>query len=102
MEPTPEHWTDAVAGVRCPVLIAMGSKDPDFPDPLAEARLAEELLRPHAASVEVAIIDGGGHLPHAELPEATLAVLQPFLATTHPCAEGEGVASDHQRRSLHL
>ncbi len=42
----------------------MGSKDPDFPSPEAEARLLAEHL-----SGEVAIIEGAGHYPQAEMPE---------------------------------
>ncbi|MEU4410462.1 alpha/beta hydrolase [Streptosporangium sp. NPDC023963] len=78
--PAEGHWTDCAPRVTCPVLIVMGSKDPDFPDPAAEARLAEELLRPYAATAGVAMIEGAGHYPHAELPEATFAALEGFLA----------------------
>lgn len=73
--PAPVHWTDRAGEVRCPVLIMMGTKDPDFPDPAAEARLAEDLL----ADARITMIEGGGHLPHAELPEATFAAIDAFL-----------------------
>jgi pimeloyl-ACP methyl ester carboxylesterase len=78
--PSEGHWTDCAPRITCPVLIVMGSKDPDFPDPAAEARLAEELLRPYAATTGIAMIEGAGHYPHAEMPEATFAALAGFLA----------------------
>lgn len=52
-----------LAEVRAPVLVVMGTKDPDFKDPIAEARLVAERL--HG---ELALIDGAGHYPHAEMP----------------------------------
>ncbi|MER5649824.1 alpha/beta hydrolase [Streptosporangium sp. NPDC002524] len=78
--PAEGHWTDCAPRMTCPALVVMGSKDPDFPDPAAEARLAEEVLRPYAATTGVAMIEGAGHYPHAELPEATFAALEGFLA----------------------
>ncbi|MEV1289951.1 alpha/beta hydrolase [Micromonospora sp. NPDC049679] len=66
--------------VRCPVLVVMGTRDPDFPDPTAEARLAERLFTPGAARVAVELVEGGGHYPHAELPQLTLPGVREFLA----------------------
>lgn len=65
--------------VRCPVLVVMGTADPDYRDATAEARLAERLFAPSAASVAVALLEGCGHYPHAELPEATAAAITEFL-----------------------
>lgn len=70
---------DRVAEVRCPVRIVMGTKDPDFPDPAAEAAYAQELIGAHTETT-LAMIDGAGHYPHAELPEATASAILPFLA----------------------
>lgn len=64
-----------LAQVSAPVLVVMGSKDPDFPDPAAEARLVAERLRG-----TVALIDGAGHYPHAEMPEQTAAQILPFFS----------------------
>lgn len=52
--------------VRAPALVVMGTKDPDFKDPLAEAQLVAERLRG-----ALALIEDVGHYPHAELPEVT-------------------------------
>jgi len=60
--------------VQAPVLIVMGSKDPDFPSPEAEARLLAERL-----SGEVAIIEGAGHYPQAEMPEQFTPIALTFL-----------------------
>lgn len=71
--------TDAnarLAEVTCPVLVLMGTKDPDFPDPAAEAATATEQA-PHAT---VVMIEGAGHYPPAEMPEQTAAALLPFLS----------------------
>jgi len=77
--PSKGHWTDCTPRMTCPVLVVMGSKDPDFPDPAAEAHLAKEALRPYSATAEVAMIEGAGHYPHAEMPEATFTALAGFL-----------------------
>lgn len=73
-----ERCRARISELRCPVRIVMGSKDPDFPDAVAEATSDEQLLRAHTA-VSVELIDGAGHYPHAELPDATAAALLPFL-----------------------
>lgn len=61
--------------VVAPTLVVMGSKDPDFKDPEAEARLVAERLRG-----AVAMIDGPGHYPHVERPNETWAEMAPFLS----------------------
>ena len=65
--------------VRCPVRIVMGTKDPDFPDPAADAEYARQLFGAHTETT-VAMIDGAGHYPHVELPVATASAVLPFLA----------------------
>ncbi|MCW5831642.1 MAG: alpha/beta hydrolase [Labilithrix sp.] len=50
--------------VRAPSLVVMGTRDPDFKDPAAEASLVAERLRGTTLLVE-----GAGHYPHAEMPE---------------------------------
>jgi pimeloyl-ACP methyl ester carboxylesterase len=73
--------TDARAqlpGVRCPVLVIMGSRDPDWPDPEAEARAIVALL-PQVPSRYV-MIDGAGHYPNVQYPDAVAAAVLPFLA----------------------
>lgn len=41
---------------------------------------ADEALIGQHTQVSVALIDGAGHYPHAELPEATASAVLPFLA----------------------
>lgn len=61
--------------VKTPVLVVMGSQDPDFPDPEGEGRrIASEL------DGKLHVIPGAGHYPHAEMPEATAAPIAAFLA----------------------
>ena len=49
--------------ISVPSLIVMGTKDPDFPDPVEEARgLATRI------SAETMIVEGAGHYPHVEMP----------------------------------
>lgn len=60
--------------VRCRSLVVMGARDPDFPDPLAEAQRVAERL-----SGEVFLLDGAGHYPHAELPDKVIPRLLAFL-----------------------
>jgi pimeloyl-ACP methyl ester carboxylesterase len=62
--------------VRAPTLVVMGTKDPDFPDPKAEARAVAGLL-----GGRVELIEGAGHYPHAEMPEVTAASILGFFAS---------------------
>jgi pimeloyl-ACP methyl ester carboxylesterase len=68
---------------RVPALVVMGTRDPDFPDATAEARLLASEL--HAESL---IIDGAGHYPHTEMPERVAPKLLSFIAQTHPTELG--------------
>jgi len=65
----------AAARVQCPVLVVMGSKDPDFKDPAAEAALVAGLVR----NGRVEFVEGAGHYPQAEFPQETADVVLPFL-----------------------
>jgi len=60
--------------VHVPVLVVMGTADPDLPDPRAEAAWVAGRLR-----AEVALIDGVGHYPQAEAPERFLPPVLNFL-----------------------
>lgn len=60
--------------VKAPVLVVMGTKDPDFVDPAAEANAVATLLRG-----DVVLIEGAGHYPHAEMPERTIPPILGFL-----------------------
>jgi pimeloyl-ACP methyl ester carboxylesterase len=50
--------------VKAPTLVIMGSADPDFADPQAEARHVATAL--HG---QVLMVSGAGHYPHSEQPE---------------------------------
>jgi pimeloyl-ACP methyl ester carboxylesterase len=53
----------------------MGERDPDFPDPAAEARLIAGRL-----DGEVVMVPGAGHYPQAEYPEVVTPAVVGFLA----------------------
>ena len=59
--------------VQTPTLVIMGTKDRDFPDPVAEANLVADRLRGRAM-----LIEGAGHYPHAEYPERTTPAIVDF------------------------
>ncbi len=66
-----------LGSVTSPALVLVGEDDkPDF-HVMAE-RLAREL--PNA---EFAVISGAGHLPSIDQPEATLALVSPFVQRNH-------------------
>ena len=64
-----------LSAIRAPSLVVMGSRDPDFDNPADEAATMADII--HGT---VAMIDGAGHYPHAEMPEATAAAVLAFLA----------------------
>ena len=72
--------TDAEAllgGIQCPALVVMGTLDPDWPDPKAEA---DGIVAGMPAGLGRAVmIDGAGHYPHTQFPDQVLAALLPFL-----------------------
>ncbi len=63
----------ALRAVRSPTLVIMGAKDPDFPDPAAEAALVAGRL-----SGDSLLIEDAGHYPHAEFPERTTPAIVDF------------------------
>ncbi len=66
----------ALSRVRCPSVVIMGKRDPDFKDPEATARaLADEL------GAAYRMVEGAGHYPHAEFPEETASLILDFLAS---------------------
>jgi len=91
----PEHWKAFTAAthtshapaearlgeVRAPALVVMGEKDPDFPDPGAEARLVAERL-----GAEIVMVPEAGHMPQAEYPEVVTPAALGFLARVAPRA----------------
>jgi pimeloyl-ACP methyl ester carboxylesterase len=73
----PSDAEAALPGVRCPVLVLMGTLDPDWPDPRAEAEAIVGLLP--AGLGRFAMIDGAGHYPNGQYPERVAAAVIPFL-----------------------
>jgi pimeloyl-ACP methyl ester carboxylesterase len=53
----------------------MGTADPDFPDPEAEARSLTEIL-----GGEMRLIDGAGHYPQAQAPDQVADAIATFVA----------------------
>ncbi|MHC3429656.1 alpha/beta fold hydrolase [Streptomyces sp. DT18] len=68
-----------LAHVTVPVLVVMGSADPDFPDPAAEGAAIVAALPPGTGTLEV--VEGAGHYLHAERPAETAALITRFLAS---------------------
>jgi len=60
--------------VSAPVLVLMGTRDPDFKDPAAEADWVAGRL-----SAQVHLVEGAGHYPHAEMPEVSGPAVVSFL-----------------------
>jgi len=63
--------------IRCPALVVMGTLDPDWPDPKAEA---DGIVAAMPAGLGRAVmIDGAGHYPHTQFPDQVAAAMLPFL-----------------------
>ena len=67
----------SLGAVQAPTLVVMGTADPDFPDPIAEARLIADRL-----DGEVLLVDGAGHYPQTEQPDVVGPAIVSFLART--------------------
>ena len=65
---------ERIPQVDKPVLVLMGSKDPDFKDPETEAKWVADNLKG-----TYTMIDGAGHYPHAEMPEITGTLMLEFM-----------------------
>lgn len=57
-----------------PVLVVMGTKDADFPDPAAEAQWVVDQL-----GAKLLIVEGAGHYPQTEMPEQVGPAVVSFL-----------------------
>lgn len=68
-----------LANVAAPTLVVMGEKDPDFPDPRAEAAWISQAL--HG---EVVMVPEAGHYPQSQRPDITTDAVLRFLATNVP------------------
>jgi pimeloyl-ACP methyl ester carboxylesterase len=63
--------------ISCPALIIMGTADPDWADPRAEA---EAIVAAMPAGLgTVAMIEGAGHYPHAQNPDEVAILITSFV-----------------------
>lgn len=72
--------TDAgaqLAGVRCPVLVVMGTLDPDWADPQAEGSAIVDALPSGLGRLEM--IEGAGHYPHDQFPDQVVSLMLALL-----------------------
>jgi pimeloyl-ACP methyl ester carboxylesterase len=60
--------------VTAPTLVVMGDKDPDFPDPRAEADWIAQTLR-----ADVVMVPEAGHYPQSQQPDITTDAILGFL-----------------------
>jgi pimeloyl-ACP methyl ester carboxylesterase len=74
---TPADAGAQLPNVRCPALVIMGTLDPDFADPRAEAEAV--VAEMPAGRGTVAMIEGGGHYVHAQCPDEVAALVTGFL-----------------------
>lgn len=74
--------TDAGAelgNIRCPVLVVMGTLDPDWVDPLAEGSGIVDTIPSGLGRVEM--IEGAGHYPHHQFPDHVVSLVLAFLSS---------------------
>lgn len=69
---------EALAGLRVPTLIIWGERDPLIP--LASGRWLAE----HIPSAHLEVLNGIGHIPMEEAPEASAALLESWLTAAAP------------------
>ncbi|KIH96736.1 alpha/beta hydrolase [Streptomonospora alba] len=72
--------TDAGAqlgNVGCPVLVVMGTLDPDWADPRAEGSAIVDDLPSGLGRLEM--IEGAGHYPHDQFPDQVVSLMLAFL-----------------------
>jgi pimeloyl-ACP methyl ester carboxylesterase len=74
---TPADAAAQLPKVARPALVIMGSLDPDFADPRAEGEAVVAAMPSGLGTVAMA--GGGGHYPHAQLPDEVAALVIPFL-----------------------
>ncbi|WP_219465010.1 alpha/beta fold hydrolase [Nonomuraea rhizosphaerae] len=86
---SPPADAGAVLGrIPCPALVVMGTLDPDWAAPEAEADGIVAAM-PEGRG-RVVMIDGAGHYPHAQYPDEVAAAVLPFLKESSGPKEGNG------------
>jgi len=81
LDPTTVPWGQRAATVTCPVLVVMGTKDPDFPDPADEARATVAAFTA-SSSVDLRMVDGSGHYPFLDAPAVIIEAITGFVGRT--------------------
>jgi pimeloyl-ACP methyl ester carboxylesterase len=66
-----------LGNVRCPVLVVMGTLDPDWADPHAEGSAIVAALPSGLGRLEM--IEGAGHYPHDQFPGQVISLMLAFL-----------------------
>ncbi|WP_374985414.1 alpha/beta fold hydrolase [Streptomyces fradiae] len=76
---TPADAGAQLAHVRCPVLVVMGTDDPDWADPHAEGAAVVGGLPAGLGRLDM--IEGAGHYPHDQYPDQVVSLMLSFLRT---------------------
>jgi pimeloyl-ACP methyl ester carboxylesterase len=77
MKSSPADAGDALPRISCPALIVMGTEDPDWADPRAEA---DGVVAEMPAGLgRIAMINGAGHYPHAQCPDEMARLITSFF-----------------------
>ncbi|MFF0108423.1 alpha/beta fold hydrolase [Streptomyces hirsutus] len=74
---TPTDAGAQLGSVRCPVLVVMGTLDPDWADPHAEGSAIVDTLPSGLGRLEM--IEGAGHYPHDQFPDQVVSLMLAFL-----------------------
>ncbi len=77
MKSSPADAGAALPRISCPALVIMGTEDPDWADPQAEADGIVAALP--AGLGAVAMIKGGGHYLHAQCPDEVAVLTTSFI-----------------------
>ncbi|MFE7234645.1 alpha/beta fold hydrolase [Streptomyces sp. NPDC057596] len=77
---TPADAGAQLGNVRCPVLVVMGTLDPDWADPHAEGSAIVDALPSGLGRLEM--IEGAGHYPHHQFPDQVVSLMLTFLRST--------------------
>ena len=72
-----------IGDVRAPVLVVMGTRDSDFPDPVSEANWVASHL--HGSKL---MVDGAGHYPHVEYPQVVASAIVQFIRPDKEARDG--------------
>ncbi|MEU8054687.1 alpha/beta fold hydrolase [Microbispora bryophytorum] len=68
-----------LGNVRCPVLVVMGTLDPDWGDPKAEGEAIVAALPKGVGRLEM--LPGAGHYPQVQFPSEVVGLVRSFLET---------------------